>query len=122
MHGNEHVGVRGARPLDAIAQLEKLVPVTRQDRAHAGFGVDALGQIEGDLRRIRARGKVNATQFRGPAEGNGAQAEQTGSESFAKGLSNHWVRSASCQLIYGLGVSFSTAAYSLSAAAVRRPA
>jgi len=37
-------------------------------------------------------------QFRGPAEGKGAQAEQTGSESFAKGLSNHWVRGATCHV------------------------
>ena len=36
---------------------------------------DSNYKIEGDLRRIRARGEVNAAQFRGPAEGKGAQAE-----------------------------------------------
>src|SRR4029077_15797444 len=82
----------------------------------------ALGQIEGELRRIRARGELNATKLRGAAKGNSAQTEQTGSESFAKGLSNHWVRSASCRIIYGVSVFFSTAAYSLSAAAVPLPA
>jgi len=68
----------------------------------------AFGHIEHDLRRIRARGQVNAAQFRGLTEGNCAQTEQTGSESFEKDLIYNWVRGASRQLIYGLGVSFST--------------
>ena len=44
MHGHEHVGLRDARAPDAVAQLEELVAVAREYRAHARLGVDALGQ------------------------------------------------------------------------------
>src|SRR6059058_2525217 len=72
----------------------------------------ALAQIQGELRAIVAGGQLDGTQLRGAAEGGaerkGSQAEHTGSESSAKDLSNHRVRSATSHLIYGVAVGFST--------------
>src|SRR5947207_3373663 len=72
----------------------------------------ALAQIQGELRAIVAGGQLDGTQLRGAAEGGaerkGSQAEHTGSESSAKDLSNHQVRSATCHLIYVVAVGFST--------------
>ena len=51
VHRNEHVGVRGVRAPDALAQLEKFIAIARQHGPHAGFGVDALGESPRDGKR-----------------------------------------------------------------------
>ena len=44
VHGDEQVGMRRVRTLDTLAQLQELVAVARQHRAHSRLGVEARGE------------------------------------------------------------------------------
>jgi hypothetical protein len=51
MDGHKHVGLVLARDLDALAQTDVIVAVTRQHGAHAGLRVDQQRELARDGQR-----------------------------------------------------------------------